>query len=67
MTSKIKNQQAFAVKLFQLGIVISGSNSEGCVWDANGEDISSQEHIKALIAEHNLETGEEETIPFLQA
>lgn len=63
MTSKIKNQQAFAVKLFQLGIVISGSNSEGCVWDVNGNDISHLPEIQQLIAEHNAETVEE-PMPF---
>jgi hypothetical protein len=59
MESKIKNQQAFAVKLYKLGIEISGSNSNGAVWDKDGNDISEREDIKALILEHNNEQPEE--------
>lgn len=59
MTTKINNQQVFAVKLFKLGILISGTNSNGAVWDLDGNDISEQENIKALIAEHNEETEPE--------
>jgi hypothetical protein len=59
METKIKNQQAFSVKLYNLGICISGSNSSGCVWDMEGNDISHLPEIQRLIAEHNAETVEE--------
>ena len=63
MEDKIKNQQAFAVKLFNLGIHISGSNCAGAVWDLEGNDISMLPEIQQLIAEHNAETVEE-PMPF---
>lgn len=63
MEDKIKNQQAFSVKLYNLGICISGSNSDGCVWDKDGNDISHLPEIQRLIAEHNAETVEESS-PF---
>ena len=63
METKIKNQQAFAVKLFNLGIYITGSNSAGAVWDLEGNDISILPEIQQLIAEHNAETVEE-PMPF---
>jgi len=59
MQNEIKNQQQFAYKLFQKGILISGTNSDGAVWDLDGNDISQQPEIQKLIEEHNAEIVEE--------